>query len=197
MLNVLRKLALFKYRIIGLPIMYLFLFGMAFYVSTWGVFSVNRSWVAPRIITSGSAQVSDWTAKLIQYHIMLAEQTGKFEPMWYIKQDEVIYTMMDQAIHGSPYAYAANGQQFFAFVPYSNQKYVFIGSPVYACTGEIVWCHKIATVGARFQGEETGSHPIFFFKGTMRGFLIQLVNVTDLKAMEDSVLFIGHKPLFF
>jgi len=47
-----------------------------------------------------------------------------------------------------------------------------------------------------FIDEERASHPIFFFKGSIRGFLIQL-DLTDPKASKHSALFMGKKPLLF
>jgi hypothetical protein len=94
----------------------------------------------------------------------------------------------------SPYYLATQGDTQFAFVPYSNQSNMVVGAPVYGCYLSMIICHRVGTVERAFSEEETTMHPVFHTQ--LRGTLIQL-NLTDVQAAKNSVLFLNHKPLLF
>jgi hypothetical protein len=96
----------------------------------------------------------------------------------------------------SPYYLNATGQNFlnFAFVPYDNQASAAIGSPIYDCYLNMIFCRNVGTVVARFPGEEQVLHPIF--KTQIRGFLIQM-NLHHPESAKSRTVFLGGKPLLF
>ena len=96
----------------------------------------------------------------------------------------------------SPYYLNASGQSQlnFAFVPYDNQASATIGSPIYDCYLNMIFCRRVGTVVARFPGEEQVLHPIF--KTQIRGFLVQM-NLHHAESAKSRTVFLGGKPLLF
>jgi hypothetical protein len=96
----------------------------------------------------------------------------------------------------SPYYLNATGQNLlnFAFVPYDNQASAAIGSPIYDCFLNMIFCRRVGTVAARFPGEEQIQHPIF--KTQIRGFLIQM-DLHHPESAKSKTVFLGGKPLLF
>jgi hypothetical protein len=93
----------------------------------------------------------------------------------------------------SPYFLATKGNVRFAFAPYGTN-HVFAGVSVYGCYLNMILCHKVGVVQHVFSDEERATHPVFHTD--IRGVLIQL-NLTDNEAAKDTVLFLGHRPLWF
>jgi len=94
----------------------------------------------------------------------------------------------------SPYFLATVAKVQFAFVPYANEDNAKIGTPVYDCYLNMILCRKVGTVQRIFKDEETITHPIF--RTEVRGTMVQL-ELSDVAAAKDTVLFLGHKPLLF
>ncbi len=96
----------------------------------------------------------------------------------------------------SPYYLNASGQSLlnFAFVPYDNQASATLGSPIYDCYLNMIFCRKVGTIVTRFPGEEQVLHPIF--KTQIRGFLIQM-DLHRPESAKSRTVFLGGKPLLF
>jgi hypothetical protein len=96
----------------------------------------------------------------------------------------------------SPYYLSATGQNRlnFAFVPYDNQASAALGSPVYDCYLNMIFCRRVGVVSQRFAGEEQAIHPIF--KTQIRGFLIQM-DLQQAESAKSKTVFLGSKPLLF
>lgn len=94
----------------------------------------------------------------------------------------------------NPYYLNASGGQtlYFAFVPYDNQAYAAVGTPIYDCYLNMVLCHKVGSVKQVFPGEEQAIHPIF--KTQIRGFLIQM-NLDHPESAKSKTVFMGRKPV--
>jgi hypothetical protein len=65
---------------------------------------------------------------------------------------------------------------------------------VYGCLLNLVLCHQVGTIRRVFSDEVTDVHPVF--KKPIRGVLVQL-ELADVNAAKDYVLFLGRKPLWF
>ena len=98
------------------------------------------------------------------------------------------------SIKQSPQLRAADRKADVAFVPYSNFEGVAAGTPVYSCLLEMVWCSEAGKVQAVLPGEVTFKHPNR--DKTLRGQMVEL-SLDDADAAEDSVLFVGRRPLLF
>ncbi|MGA2807845.1 MAG: hypothetical protein ABSE87_06895 [Terracidiphilus sp.] len=96
----------------------------------------------------------------------------------------------------SPYYLNASGENrlYFSFVPYDNQASATVGSPIYDCYLNMMFCRKVGTVKQIFTGEEQATHPIF--KTQIRGFLIQM-NLDRAESAKSKTVFLGRKPLLF
>jgi hypothetical protein len=93
----------------------------------------------------------------------------------------------------SPYFLATKNNVRFAFAEYGTN-HVYAGAPVYGCYLNMILCHKVGVIERVFSDEERATHPVFHTD--IRGVLIQL-NLTDKEAAKDTVLFLGHRPLWF
>jgi hypothetical protein len=94
---------------------------------------------------------------------------------------------------GSPYFLATKDNVRFAFAQYGTN-HVKVGEAVYGCYLNMILCHKVGVVEQVFSDEERAIHPVFHTD--IRGVLIQL-NLIDNEAAKDTVLFLGHAPLWF
>ncbi|MBX3187548.1 MAG: hypothetical protein KF819_11060 [Labilithrix sp.] len=104
------------------------------------------------------------------------------------------YEMLLSAIKSSPYLLAVDQHVTIGFVPYTNNESVKVGMPVYACSGNIVWCRRVGSVGETLEGELSGSHPIQ--KIELRGQMVRL-ELADIRSAQEPVLHVGRKPFFF
>ena len=98
------------------------------------------------------------------------------------------------SIQQSPQLRAADRRADVAFVPYANFDGLKVGTPVYACAFEMVVCHEAGKVQAVLPGEVMVKHPNR--DKMLRGQMIELA-LDDADAAEESVLFVGRKPLLF
>jgi hypothetical protein len=96
----------------------------------------------------------------------------------------------------NPYYLNASGGEtlYFAFVPYDNQAQAVIGTSIYDCYLNMIFCRHVGTVKAIFPGEEQAVHPIF--KTQIRGFLIQM-NLDHPDSARSKTVFLGRKPVLF
>ncbi|MDB5219512.1 MAG: hypothetical protein JWO86_7439 [Myxococcaceae bacterium] len=101
------------------------------------------------------------------------------------------YDALLSSIKESPYLKAADHHLTIAFVPYMNLANAKEGTPVYACKGNIVWCRRVGHVGARLEGEVTGTHPVQ--KIDLRGQMVRL-ELDDMHTAEDPVMHLGRAP---
>ncbi len=103
--------------------------------------------------------------------------------------DQMIATIVD-----SPYLRAAQRKDTIAFVPYDNIAKAKAGAPVYACAAGPLFCRKVGKVVAVLAGEMSGKHPTH--NTQLRGQSVQ-VELSDAKAAEHTVLFVGSRPVLF
>lgn len=104
------------------------------------------------------------------------------------------YDTLLTAIKESPYLKAAEHHLTIAFVPYTNTDNAKVGSPVYACKGNIVWCRRVGQIGEHLEGEVTGAHPVQ--KIDLRGKMVRL-ELDDLRSAEEPVMHVGRAPFLF
>jgi hypothetical protein len=113
-----------------------------------------------------------------------------------LKTDKTQIVELTRAIataQGSPYFLATKGNVRFAFAEYGTN-HVYAGVPVYGCWLNMIICHKVGVVERVFSDEERATHPVFHTD--IRGIILQL-NLIDTEAAKDTVLFLGHAPLWF
>lgn len=110
----------------------------------------------------------------------------------HLKKNIAIKTKVLSLIKNSPYILATKNPVNVAFVPYSNLSRVKIGSPVYSCYLDILFCYKSGKVKQVYAAEEYGKHPIF--KSDIKGQYIG-VEFTDNTDAQNKLLFLNAKPL--
>lgn len=95
-------------------------------------------------------------------------------------------------IKNSPYIHAIKEPTTVAFVPYHNLKRVHVGSAVYSCYLDMIFCYQSGLVSHVYEAEEYFSHPIF--KSEVKGRLIGITfnHQTD---SQKKLLFLNSKPL--
>lgn len=93
----------------------------------------------------------------------------------------------------SPYYRALWDKTPVLFVPYDNLSVAAPDVPVYNCMLQIILCYKVGVIDKVFDAEEYARHPLF--KTDLKG-RFATINLTDKKAANSSVLFLGSKPLF-
>jgi hypothetical protein len=92
----------------------------------------------------------------------------------------------------SPYYLALRNPLVVLFVPYKNMSNAKIGSTIYDCYLQVIACHKVGTVEAIYDAEETSRHPLF--KNDIKGRLVG-IKLDNLRYAETGIVFIGGKPL--
>ncbi len=113
-----------------------------------------------------------------------------------LKESLARYDAILVSIKRSPWLRAADHSADVAFVPYSNLDEVKVGSSVYACGLEMVFCYRVGTVHELLPGEVTYKHP--FREKDLRGQMVELKLDDDEKdAVAKSVLFVGGRPMLF
>jgi len=92
----------------------------------------------------------------------------------------------------SPYILATRVSNTLAFVPYHNIKNIKVGSPIYSCFMDMIFCYQSGLITHIYQGEEYGKHPIF--KSEIKG---QLVAVTFNRKTDaqKKLVYLNSKPL--
>jgi hypothetical protein len=103
--------------------------------------------------------------------------------------DHMIATIVD-----SPYLRAAQRKDTIAFVPYDNISKAKAGASVYACAAGPLFCRNVGKVVAVLAGEMSAKHPTH--NTQLRGQSVQ-VELSDAKAAEHAVLFVGSRPVLF
>jgi hypothetical protein len=97
-------------------------------------------------------------------------------------------------VKSSPYLRAAaGGNAVMAVAPYGNLDDVGIGTAVYACKLQMVWCHQVGTVADVLRGEVTFKHP--HRNRQLVGRMLEL-RLADHSAADAEVLFVGGAPLW-
>jgi hypothetical protein len=104
------------------------------------------------------------------------------------------YEHMIATLTDSPYLRAVQRKDTIAFVPYENMTKSKPGAPVYACAMGPLFCHKVGSVVGPLAGEMAGKHPTH--NTMLRGEAVQ-VALTDARAAEQTVLFVGSRPVLF
>jgi hypothetical protein len=99
---------------------------------------------------------------------------------------------MLETIKHSPYMMASDKSYTMAFVPYDNRSKVTVGTPVYSCRLGFVFCSKAGEVAEVVEGEIVAKHPLR--NKDLRGVMVRL-NLADSKAVEQTSLFVGGRPL--
>lgn len=110
----------------------------------------------------------------------------------HLKQNIIKKKKVLAIIKHSPYILATKKPVHVAFVPYANLPKAKIGTPVYSCYLDLLFCYKSGVVKEIFSAEEYGKHPIFKsdIKGQYIG--IQFANASDA---QKKLLFLNSKPL--
>jgi len=102
-------------------------------------------------------------------------------------------------LKGSVYydAYYNNGSNL-AFIPYENMNSLKIGSPIYGCHVEFIFCKRVGTVKHIYTDEQLVQFPLFNVRlnRTDRGVFIDM-DLTEKRWATATVLYINHAPLFF
>jgi hypothetical protein len=98
-------------------------------------------------------------------------------------------------LHAAPQLRAIADKADVAFIPYGNMKHVEKGTPLYACSMEMFWCHSVGTVKEVLPGEVQYKHP--HREKMMRGQLVELsLDADEVDSARDDVLFVGSRPLW-
>ena len=94
----------------------------------------------------------------------------------------------------SPYILATKRPTTVAFIPYRHLKHAQVGSYVYSCYFDMMFCYRSGYVAEAYSAEEYGKHPLF--KSETKGVLIRVVYNNEHDAHK-RLLFLKSKPLFF
>lgn len=105
------------------------------------------------------------------------------------RQDQII-----EGLKSSAYLRALGNNATVALVPYDNLDNVSKGTPLYACRVSMIVCRKVGTVLDVLPGEVQLKHPKR--ESVMRGRMLEM-QLTEPKAAQHDVLFVGGKPLGF
>jgi len=97
-------------------------------------------------------------------------------------------------LKNSPFYLALRNPTNVAFLTYDNLKNAKKDAPIYSCYLHMIFCHKAGKVNAIYEAEEYARHPMF--KTDIKGRFIG-ITFNDLEDSQDSVIFVGRKPLFF
>ena len=113
-----------------------------------------------------------------------------------LKESLARYDAILTSIKLSPWLRAADHTADVAFVPYSNLDEVKVGSSVYACGLEMIFCYQVGSVRELLPGEVTYKHP--FREKDLRGQMVELkLDDDEREAVAKSVLFVGGRPMLF
>ncbi|HEU5057566.1 MAG TPA: hypothetical protein VFU21_13625 [Kofleriaceae bacterium] len=113
-----------------------------------------------------------------------------------LKDSLARYDAILTSIKRSPWLRAADHTADVAFVPYANLDEVKVGSSVYACGLEMVFCYQVGKVRELLPGEVTFKHP--FREKDLRGQMVELdLDDDEKEAVAKSVLFVGGRPMLF
>ncbi len=100
---------------------------------------------------------------------------------------------MIAVVKASPYLRAAAGGAVMAVAPYGHLDEVGVGTAVYACKLQMVWCRQVGTVTDVLRGDVTFDHPHRNRK--LVGRMLEL-RLSDRAAERAEVLFVGGAPLW-
>jgi hypothetical protein len=108
--------------------------------------------------------------------------------------DEVAqrYDTLIASLRASPYLRAIEKDLTVAFVPYENLKNAQVGTPLYACTAKLFWCHEVGVVGNPLEGEVSIKHPIRQYM--LRGVMVE-IQLTDAPAAREDLLHLSRPPM--
>lgn len=104
------------------------------------------------------------------------------------------YEKLLTTIRASPHLRALEGNLTVAFVPYENLENAPAGTPLYACSAKLVWCHQAGVVGEVLEGEVSVKHPIR--QHFLRGVMVEL-HLQDGVSAREELLHLGRPPLLF
>ncbi|KFE70394.1 hypothetical protein [Hyalangium minutum] len=102
------------------------------------------------------------------------------------------YEKLLSTIRAAPHLRALEGNLTVAFVPYDNLESAPPGTPLYACSAKLVWCHQVGVVGTVLEGEVAVKHPIR--QHILRGVMVEL-HLQDRASAQEELLHLGRPPL--
>jgi hypothetical protein len=105
------------------------------------------------------------------------------------RQDQLLKT-----IEQTSYLRALSDHAQVAFVPYDNLGKLSKGASLYGCRLGMIFCHHVGTVLEILPGEVQFKHPQR--DKQLRGQMVEL-QLDDMAAATDDVLFVGGRPLLF
>jgi hypothetical protein len=105
------------------------------------------------------------------------------------RQDKLVDT-----IRQTSYLRALTDHAQVAFVPYDNLGKLSKGASLYGCRLGMIFCHHVGTVLEILPGEVQFKHPQR--DKQLRGQMVEL-QLDDIAAATDDVLFVGGRPLLF
>lgn len=108
--------------------------------------------------------------------------------------DEVAqrYDTLIESLRASPYLKAIEKNLTVAFVPYENLGNAEQGTPLYACTAKLFWCHEVGVIGKMLEGEVSLKHPIRQYM--LRGVMVE-IQLTDEPAAREDLLHLSRPPM--
>ncbi len=143
----------------------------------------------------GTAALSYDVLKIKQeYEMSRLETTKAIESREALRASLARQDAILESLQGSPWLRAVHAKAHVAFVPYGNLDEVSVGSPVYGCALEMIFCGKVGKVVEIMPGEVNFKHP--HREKMLRGKMVEL-DLSDSSAGEDDVLFVGGRPLLF
>ena len=125
-----------------------------------------------------------------------AELESQKQPI--VQQIAMLDSSMEQydkilaTIQQSPYYKAMTEKVSIAFSPYSNLHNIRQGAPIYGCSLELIWCHKVGEVVKLLDGEISARHPMF--SSELRGVMVE-IKLDDMTWAEEQALHVDSKPL--
>lgn len=99
-----------------------------------------------------------------------------------------------KVLRDNPYILATKKPVDVAFVPYRNVKNIQVGSPVYSCYLDMVFCYRSGRVMSLYHAEEHGRHPVF--QSEIKGMYVRIA-FDDEEDAQRKLLFFHSKPLLF
>ncbi len=98
------------------------------------------------------------------------------------------------SIRRSPWLRATERSVTVAFVPYDNLDDAVPGEPLYGCSLQLIWCHRVGVIKEVYEGEVNAKHPAR--NSELRGVMVE-IELDDGRWVREPILHAGRAPLFF